>query len=96
MLRDAIAAIRQFAAFAFFFKVFGFFDDDTRQGQQCNQVRNRHQAIEGICRCPHQIQARYRTHHHRGHINHAVRGDAFVAKQVSRAFFTVVTPAQNG
>ena len=38
MLRDAIAALRQFAAFAFFFKVFGFFDDDTRQGQQCNRL----------------------------------------------------------
>ena len=86
----------QFAAGAFGFKVFGFFNNHAGEQQQGNQVGDGHQAVEGVGGRPYQVQAGHGTQHYGAHVYQAVNQSGAVAKYIGSTFFTVVALVQNG
>ncbi len=92
MIKRPIAAI----LFPFNLETLRLGDDDTRQEQETNQVRNRHQSVEDVRDGPNQIQVRrHRAESGDDDIHHPIRDDGFLPEQVIDRPFPIITPADD-
>ena len=66
------------------------------QGQHTDEVRDHHQAVEGIGEVPRKTQLHGSAHHSHAHEHHLVDAAPGGAEQVLHSLGAVVAPAQRG
>ena len=78
--------MRQRSVFDFLFEVARFIDDDFNHQKECDQVGQRHQAVERIRSQPYQIKAQDCTQHDGRDITDAVQTGKLLAEYINQNY----------